>query len=377
LAVPGSFDRLSPYIGQALSMSETALAESYRPARESDLEQILALRSTINGSMWWDDCAFVKWRYFSRRTEAGAIPYWVFVRDGEVVGACGLEPVTIAIDGHPVQATRTLDIMVRPDLDGLGLGVYMNLQLFRHFPITIVTGSNARSHHLLTRMFHYTTDLRFWKSAIRARAVIDQKLRLGPISHLAASVADLFLAAKRLRRVETPPGIVIREIAAFDEQVDGLSRQCERPDRILVRRSASYLNWRFTENSRCRHRILAAFSGDRLMGYVVIRLNVTRPNPRREAEIVDWLTPLPAAQSPSILAALMQAGADALAREGAGVVSCAAAGADMHSAMRAAGFSFRPAERIPFFVRAADPSVHARLCSGESWYLTRGDIDVE
>src|SRR5262245_26596665 len=102
-------------------------ARAYRPALASEIPEILTLRRKVNGEMWWDDRRFVEWRYFSRLTDAKDVPYWVFVHDGEVLGACGLEPVTLVIDGQPVSAVRTLDIMVRPDLDGLGLGVFMNL----------------------------------------------------------------------------------------------------------------------------------------------------------------------------------------------------------------------------------------------------------
>jgi hypothetical protein len=45
--------------------------------------------------------------------------------------------------------------------------------------------------------------------------------------------------------------------------------------------------------------------------------------------------------------------------------------------LSACGLRFRPRERLPFFVRAADPALHARLCSPAGWRLTLGDFDVE
>jgi len=373
-----SYERLAPYVSLALGLSEDDLVRSYRPARESDMPGILAFRCKVNGEMWWDDRAFVEWRYFSRKTETGDAPYWVFVWNGEVVGACGLEPVTLVIDGNPVAATRTLDIMVRPDLDGRGLGAFMNLVLFKHFPITLVTGSNARSHQMLTRLFHHTTDLTFWKTPIRSRSVIAEKVNLGRATLLLTSPLDLVLAITRSRyRVAPPPGLNFQEIEAFDTRVDELSRTGERPGRVMVRRSAEYLNWRFVANPRCHHRIFAAFRGSRLDGYVVTRFNRARPNPRREAEIVDWLATPTVSANDSVLPALIQTGVDALIREGAEIVSCAAAAADVAGAMEATGFRFRPGERLPFFVRATEPAVHDRLSSANSWFLTRGDLDVE
>jgi hypothetical protein len=376
--VKDSFERLIPYVSQSFGLSQDELVRSYRPAMESELPNILAFRRLVNDGMWWDDRAFVEWRYFSRKTSTGESPYWIFVWNGEVVGACGLEPVSLVVDGVPLEATRTLDIMVRPDLDGRGLGAFMNLVLFRHFPITMVTGSNAKSHQMLMRMFHHVTDLKFWKFVIHARSVVENRVSLGPFTPLMTSSINLILAVTRLRhRVAPPEGCSIREIDTFDSRVVELSKMCELPGRVLVRRSDDYLNWRFVHNPRCRYRILGAFRGTRLEAYVVTRLNVARPNPRREAEIVDWLAAPVTDAGSTVLPALIQAGTDGLQRDGAELVSCAAVSRDLAPLMEAVGFRFRPGERLPFFVRAADASLQERLSSADSWFLTRGDVDVE
>jgi hypothetical protein len=326
--------------------------------------------------MWWDDEQFVRWRYFSDRGVNGEAPYWVFVKGAEVLAACGLEPVTLVVDGSPLPAVRTLDIMVRPDLDGLGLGVFMNLALFKHFPVALVTGSNQRSHNLLTRMFHHTTDLRFWKLPVSARPLLDTRISFGPLAAIAALPLNGLLRLRRAAaRMETPTGVAIREIREFGAEVTDLSRRCETPGRLFVRRSDEYLNWRFVRNPRCHYEILGAFSDSGLEGYIVTRFNRVRPNERREAEIVDWLVPRGA--DASTLAALVYAAVDRLIGEGAAIVTCAASSAEAEPAMQANGFHLRPAERVPFFVRAADPALHARLSTAGDWFVTRGDYDVE
>jgi hypothetical protein len=372
-----SFENLIPYVSQTFGMSEEQLEHAYRPALESDLPRILSLRRAVTQNMWWDDEAFVRWRYFGRRTVDGTVPYWVFELGGEIIGACGLEPVVLAVDGNPVHAVRTMDIMVRPDVDGRGLGTFMNLMLFRYFPVTLVTGSNASSHQLLLRMYHHTLDLVFWKTLITSREIIDQRLKVRPVSRVLAAGADLVLnVLRRTRRTTPPPGIKVREMSRFDHQVDGLSQHFEQPGRIIVRRSAEYLNWRFVENSRCRYRMFGAFSDGALEGYVVTRLNVNRPNLRREGEIVDWLA-RGAAGPKSPLPALLTAAVENLVGAGAGFVTCAAHGAEIEAAADSSGFRFREGQRIPFFVRASSSTLHRRLSSAPGWFLTRGDLDVE
>jgi hypothetical protein len=326
--------------------------------------------------MWWDDERYLRWRYFAGRDIDGRAPFWVFVRQSEVLAACGLEPVTLVVDGTPTHAVRSLDIMVRPDLDGLGLGAFMNLVLFRHFPVVLVTGSNQRSHHLLTRMFHHTTDLRVWKLPVRGRALLDGRIDLGPLAGLAAAPVTLLLRARHAAsRVAMPSELEIREISEFGPEAGELSSRCEISGRVFVRRNDDYLNWRFVRNPRCRYEILGAFSGRRLEGYIVTRFNRARPNQRQEAEIVDWLTP-PCATAP-VLPALVHAAVERLIRSGAGMITCAGAATDAAAAMQANGFHLRSAEALPFFVRAADRALHDRLSVASDWFLTRGDFDVE
>ena len=43
--------------------------------------------------------------------------------------------------------------------------------------MTLVTGSNASSHQLLTRMYHHTLDLVFWKTLIASREIVQQRLK--------------------------------------------------------------------------------------------------------------------------------------------------------------------------------------------------------
>jgi GNAT superfamily N-acetyltransferase len=375
--VPESFDRLIPYVAQALGVPNEALLDAFRPATEPDLPGILTLRHAVTPDMWWNDDTFVRWRYLNRAMPDGTVPYWIFVKDSAVLGACGLEPVTLVVDGKPVSAVRTLDIMVRPDMDGRGLGAFMNLMLFKRFPITIVTGCNASSEHLISRMFHHTTDLVFWKTVMASHTLIE-RLYTGPLSRTLASGADLLLALARWNRDRgLPTGMNVRELSGFDDRVTDLSLRCEQPGRVLVRRDAEYLNWRFFENPRCRYRAYGAFTGDRLDGYVVTRLNLSRPNPRREGEIVDWLVAGNPDDPHHSLSALVACGLKGLIREGAGLVTCAAHGADVARAVEANGFRLREGQRIPFFVRAGAADLHQRLTSEPGWFLTRGDLDVE
>src|SRR5688500_19700481 len=104
---------------------------------------------------------------------------------------------------------------------------------------------------------------------------------------------------------------------------------------------------------------------------------MARHKPRLEGEIVDWLVEPATDHRSRVIGALFEAALQRLMRKGAGIVTCAAASADLAPAMEATGFTFREGQRIPFFIRAADAAWHQRLSVGEDWFLTRADLDVE
>jgi hypothetical protein len=73
----------------------------------------------------------------------------------------------------------------------------------------------------------------------------------------------------------------------------------------------------------------------------------------------------------------MRVAVDRLVDDGASLVQCLAYGSHTGQLLKAAGFRARPGEGVPFFVRATDPALHKRLASGEGWFLTGCDFDVE
>lgn len=370
---------LAPYVSQAVGMAPRDLDRAFRPARVGDLSAVLALRRAVLTNVWWNDESYMRWRYFDRATaDAGRLPYWVFERDGEIIGACGLEPVTLAVDGLARDAVRTMDIMVAPSLNGSGLGAFMNVALFSRYPIVLASGTNEQSHHLVRRLFVHVGDLTSWKSLIASRAFVESRLQSAALTEIVANGTDLLLTLDRLRRrTFSPQGIVIEPLQAFDGRADALCRACERPGRVMVRRHAAHLNWRFVQNPRCRYRAFGAFDGERLVGYVVVRLNLERANPRREGEIVDWLAAPDLGADRALLPALIQAGLQALVDDGAELVTCAAFDTSIQAAMNGNLFRARSAVGSSFYIHASEASVSARLSRPDGWFLTKGDFDVE
>ena len=261
-----SLEKLGPHIARALQIPVEHLSDCFRPGRPDELPAILALRRDVYPQgIWWDDEAFVRWRYFQPGKPAD---FWVFEKDGQLLAGLGLEPVELVVDGQVHPAVRSLDIMVHPTYEGAGLGAVINLLLFSRHPVSLVMGSNPRSHTLISRMFTRVLDLQSWKLLIRSQDAIEQRWTLGPLAKPAALAADAGLALQRWRLSrQSSSHVEVREIAVFDDRVTELSRAVEARGGIMVRRSAEYLNWRFLHNPRIEYRALGGFVGDTLAVY--------------------------------------------------------------------------------------------------------------
>ena len=65
-------------------------------------------------------------------------------------------------------------------------------------------------------------------------------------------------------------GVTFREVAAFDDRVDGFSRDASRPFDVIVVRSKEYLNWRYADRRAGRFTIILAERDGELLGFAVL-----------------------------------------------------------------------------------------------------------
>ncbi len=341
-------ERMAPIVGRALGMSAADVVEAFRPATAADLRAILDLRRAVAGDdLWWDDERYLRWRYFDGVPADGHAPCWVFEHGGRLLGCVGLEPVTLVVDGTPHPAVRSLDIMVQPAVDGLGIGALINLLLFGRYPLILVTGTSQRSRSLIGRMFAEVAALGVSKLILRSRPVLEGRLRPRLAVQAAAPIADVLLRLRRLAaRRAAARDVCVRRLAAFDEEVTALVARGERAGRIVVKRTARYLNWRFVSNPRCAHTIFGAFRDGRLAGFIVTRFNTARPNPRGEAEIVDWFVDCdaPPEEAGAVMGALLEAGVDDLERQRASIVRHLTSDEESQRQARDRGFVLRPSD---------------------------------
>jgi GNAT superfamily N-acetyltransferase len=285
-----SYEKTTALVARALGWSPHTLAESFRPATRADLPGLLRLRaSAIGADLIWNDEAYLRWRYRFSPDDAGRGDCWVSTREGEVIGALGTEDIVLRHGETSTKALSMMDIMVRPDFDGLGLGPWMAMDLCRRTDAAIAIGSNPHSRAIVSKVLTRMRDRRCYDYVVR----FHQRFYRSLGSHIAS--AALAMAAEqtmRTWRALTIPWsngtLELRPIERFDRTLDELCTRAHNPREISIARTREFLNWRLFDNPRASYQVWGAFENDVLEAYMAVRTGPLA-NDQRELILEDWL----------------------------------------------------------------------------------------
>jgi GNAT superfamily N-acetyltransferase len=371
---PPSLATTTRLVARALRISADELNAAFRAATLADLGAIVDLRKRVLGkAIAWDDARYLQWRYdFTGRSDARGSVLAV-IRGDRVLGMIGMERLSLISDAEQLTVPSLMDIMVDPELDGTGLGIWLNLAIFARNPIVIEIGANPNSLGLISRLFHRLPDRRQYVAPLRWRRIVGSRLR----SRIAAaSVATPFdLAAKawrRLRYEKLPEGWSAQAIERFDGDAAQLFRSRLGPREVVVERTAAYLNWRLFENPRARCKVTAFYRDSRLIGYWAAQVSV-RPDGLRSVEMVDWL--IDEESGLAGLRRLLQHAVQWAEAEDADYVSVTTLHATSERILAKLGFFGRSQAYNTVGVHCADPQRWPELLEGSRWFLTESSTD--
>jgi len=401
---PTSLSDIQPYLADGIGIPQGRLLRCFHPAVTAHIPDILALRQRVfkrdapGGKPSWDDARYWHWKYVAQpRTATAPLPYWVFEKEGEIIGGMGLQHVQVDVHGKTYPAIWGCDIVVHPSYDTRGLGVFMNLVFQETFPFFLVLGTNARSTHMLAGLSHRLPSLRSYKKLIRTGPALEHRLGSRVLGKACAVVLDpLYALYDRSHRVQIPPGLTFERIEKSDPRIPALCEQIAPHTRVRVRRSTEMLAWRFFDNPRWHYECHGALFEHTLCGYVI-----TRTDGKGGAAIgmiVDWLCGIPtrnpprsgaAGEAPGPLdeeatpalaylhALLFQYGVGRLAAQGVSTVYSHACGRVAEAALKRLGFIRDAAADSPFFVESCPREIEADVLSAPNWTLTHGDSDID
>lgn len=244
------------------------------------------------------------WRFFSRNPRLGLIPA-AFTRAGQLVG---LYPVTVRpvrVLGRDLLGSQACRTVIHPEHRGGGR-VYMHLIRYiwdascaLGVPFGFGGGATEAAFKVGARFAEYRPmyDLAVREQRLSLRLAV--ATRGGAAAGEAARVLDL---PRRLAAPRIPSGIEVAPVTEITAEFDELWERKRDRYRVLVRRDARELLWRWF---RCPvpSEMLAARRGGVLEGYVVLRHFDDPEGSARLSAVVDLFS----GEEPRLDAALLAA----------------------------------------------------------------------
>lgn len=317
-------DKTARLVARALGVTPAELDEGLRPATEADFPAVVALRrQVLRENLCWDDEAYLRWRYQFGRPHLATC--WVCTRGGEVVGMIGIEALRVSVAGQEHAVHAVMDIMVRPDLDGCGLGVWINQAITQRItqgvPHGITTGqaavlaigSNPNSKGVVARTFQPLPDRRSHTHPLHFGNFMAKRSPHPWLASLASGVLGAGMGMLRVALLwSRAPLLRVERVTHLGPEVDRLLSRSLRPDRIEVLRSAAGLTHRLLHNPRSASQVWLARQGDEAVGLLATRF--TRIEGGRLALQVMDIVLAPEAQSATLSALLASVTADGFRR---------------------------------------------------------------
>jgi hypothetical protein len=271
-----SLEKVTSLLARVLKITPEALCNAFAPAQIDQLPAILAFRSDHYGqALPWDDAAYLRWRYdFSKNTAAdNSNCLWVLCINGQILGAIGVDHVRLRQAGNSHTVKNPLDLLVKAELDGFGLGVWMSLMLEKRYPVLFAMGATRHSQAIVKKCFTAMPDLGAWKLLINSREFLSRRLSAPALVRLGARFINAGLsAAVWLRYQRYCRGLRLLPISDFTAQAAALEQlQTSYAQSLVIfrDRSAAFLQWRFMQNPRRAYQALGVWRAEEFMGYAV------------------------------------------------------------------------------------------------------------
>lgn len=336
-------------------MAEPAI--EIRPYRPGDEAAILDCFHRVFGSDTPEGRprTLDRWRWqVERNPAAGAREAILLALDrsapsAKVVGQFAGTPVRTFDRGAERTAMLAVDLMVDPNyrrgLRRPGLFGTLGAEWFRR--------NQSADRHPLVYGFPNLLSFRIGNAVLRYEVVRTQ------VTHFREPLAP-------------PPagrGVSIEEVGRAGPEFDALFDRLAPDLRLLVRRDAAYLNWRFKDHPDFRYQLFAARDARQLRGYAVVRVcDWLVPN---NCVVVDWLVPggdVDAGRE------LLRAAEEVRSRAGSPAVSMIVPDNNPWFAdLQRDGFLVAPTDYVCCVVAGA--RAYAPSALRREWYYTHGDFD--
>lgn len=213
-----------------------------------------------------------QWQYAENpEREAAGPAIWVAREGASVLGQYASMPVRLWWDGREVRSSWGMDVFLRPEARGKGVGARLFTAWSDHVEVALGLGLTPSSYGLFKKLrYHDVGPVPFFQKVMDARAVAGR--RLGPsLGTIAAPFLSLGWSLAHPDRPRTATDVSVARIDAFGPEFDALWERARASYAMCVRRDAAYLAWKYLACPTREYAIHAARRAGVVAGYAVSR----------------------------------------------------------------------------------------------------------
>jgi GNAT superfamily N-acetyltransferase len=347
----------------------------YTTARSTcdDLEPLCEFRRRVYGpSDRTSDPRRVEWLYDANPFDDDQDPaIWLTRAAGEIVGTNAAIRFALLIDGDELPAQWGVDLYVDKAHRGHGIAATLNRALRAEGRLSCALGMSEQGlQHSLRNGYQSVATVPSYVLVLDRRPLSGRKLEAWASRTLGAARASAASMARGQGHRAGAP-LDLEPVPRFDGRDDGIWQECRSHYRVIARRDAQYLAWRFDASPDvAEYRRYYLTRHDATVGYVVTRPKTWHGAPA--LVIVDYLA------APDDLEQLFRLIKEAARAQHAAAVLCPTLNAAAHGALQRSGFLSRAGSGACLTVRVAeDTSRFGALTDSASWFLTLADSDLD
>jgi GNAT superfamily N-acetyltransferase len=340
-----------------------------RPEDEGEIEALY--RSVFGSALAEGSRRRWHWQYEESPEAAGEEPaIWVAREaDGRVLGQYASMPVRLWWGGSEVSSSWGMDVFVRPEARGRGVGARLFSAWADSVDVALGLGLTPSSYGLFLKLGYADVGpVPFFQKAIDPVALARRRLGpvLGPIAGWTLRAALSLL----VRGPQRAGAVLVQRTDGFGPDYDGLWQRARDSYAMCVRRDAAYLNWKYLRCPHRRYDLWEARRAGELSGFAVSRHEDYRG--LRLGWIVDLFA---AADDSEARGALLEAVLASFRSVGVARAQAFAMNAALARSLRTRGF-WRGRSPMQFCVRAR-PASAAVLGDPGRWHVVFGDSDMD
>ena len=185
----------------------------------------------------------------------------LFNKKEELVGTVGLFSADCNFFGKSIKCSWIANLIVKEDLRSLGYGALLLKEAEKGFDLAVDHNVNDLARPLFEKMGYKVSGIKRYICILNPSAIevlIDQK--------------NLDFKVYKNYPIPDHTSLEFKVVGHCDKEFDNFWGEVKPRYPVSIERSSQYLNWRYVDNPLVKYDILAIFNGDKMVGFVVLRV---------------------------------------------------------------------------------------------------------